>query len=142
MNLQGITIFIRKKPNWINYVNSVQEFKQFIESLVSNQPIIIGDLAQFSQPMKNLLLKLLEERNNVSLYSSSDIVDPILMSRIAFVEKEPLILTQEGLNLDAYNDSPKDYQSVYMNLSVLSDMNKMRAVKLNSRMVNLLLTNN
>lgn len=142
MNLQGITIFIRKKPNWINYVNSVQEFKQFIESLVSNQPIIIGDLAQFSQPMKNLLLKLLEERNNVSLYSSSDIVDPILMSRIAFVEKEPLVLTQEGLNLDAYNDSPRDYQSVYMNLSVLSDMNKMRAAKLNSRMVNLLLTNN
>ena len=142
MDLQGITIFIRKKPNWINYVNSVQEFKQFIESLVSNQPIIIGDLAQFSQPMKNLLLKLLQERNNVSLYSSSDIVDPILMSRIAFVEKEPLILTQEGLNLDAYNDSPKDYQSVYMNLSVLSDINKMRAVKLNSRMVNLLLTNN
>lgn len=142
MNLQGITLFIRKKPNWINYVNSVQEFKQFIESLVSNQPLIIGDLAQFSQPMKNLLLKLLEERNNVSLYSSSDIVDPVLMSRIAFVEKEPLVLTQEGLNLDAYNDSPKDYQSVYMNLSVLSDVNKMRAVKLSSRMVNLLLTNN
>ena len=142
MNLQGITLFIRKKPDWINYVNSVQEFKQFIESLVSNQPLIIGDLAQFSQPMKNLLLKLLEERNNVSLYSSSDIVDPVLMSRIAFVEKEPLVLIQEGLNLDAYNDSPKDYQSVYMNLSVLSDMNKMRAVKLSSRMVNLLLTNN
>lgn len=140
--LKGITLFIRKKPNWINYISNVQEFKDFIDNMVFDKPIVIGDVSLFSKQMRNMLLKLLEENKYVSLYSSTDIGDSVLLSRVACIEKEPPTVVYNGLDIEKYEDSPRDYQSVVSNLSILSSSFQLRATKLNPRYLNLLISQN
>ncbi len=139
-SLKGITLYIRKKPKWINYVNTAQDLRDFIDSCVFKSEIVIGDLALFSKPMKSMLLKLLEDKGNVSLYSSEDISDPVILSRVTFIEKEPVPKDMNGLDIDAYNDSPRDYQSVVQNLSTLPTSSKLVATKLNQRLLNFLIS--
>lgn len=140
--LKGINLFIRKKPTWINYVSNVQEFKEFIDNMVFDKPIVIGDVSVFTKPMRNMLLKLLEENKYVSLYSSTDIGDSVLLSRVACVEKEAPSKMLNGLDIEKYEDSPRDYQSVASNLAILSYGYQLRATKLNPRYLNLLISQN
>lgn len=47
-----------------------------------------------------------------------------------------------GLDIEKYEDSPRDYQSVASNLAVLSYNFQLRATKLNPRYLNLLISQN
>ena len=134
-----IKLYIRKKPAWINYIHDVNEFNQFIDVL-SDKVTVIGDVALFSNHMKNMLLKLLEERTNIHLYSSDDIHDPILLSRIAVIEKEPIEVIQNGLDLEAYEESNKGYMSVRSNLSILPSEIQLRSKSKTPRFIKFLVS--
>lgn len=136
-----VTLYIRKKDSiWVNYLRSVQDMDNFIDALNIDKPIVIGDVSLFNKPMKNRLLKLIEDRNNVSLYSSTDIGDPVILSRVARVVKELPQVISNGIEVDNYNESNKDYQSVSSNLSTLPFDIKLLSTKLSSRRLNLLLS--
>lgn len=137
----AVTLYIRKKEGiWVNYLTSVQEMDSFIDSIVTNKSLVIGDVSLFNKPMKNRLLKLIEDRNNISLYSSQDIGDPVILSRVAHVIKEPPTVVSNGIEVDLYNESPRDYQSVCSNLSSLPVDIKLISTKLSPRRLNLLLS--
>lgn len=138
--LKGITLYIRKKPSWVNYINNLKEFDDFLDSITVEKPIVIGDIALFNSQMKNRLLKVLEEYKHISLYASSDIGDSVLLSRISNVEKEAPVFIQNGIEKEKYEDSPRDYQSVASNLSSLSYNLKLHCKGLTNRILNLVIT--
>lgn len=133
-------LYVRKKPTWINYVSSVDELNQFIESFEgrlsyskSNKVPVLGDVTFFTKAMMNILLKFIEENPNVDLYSSTDLDDPVLLSRIPKVVKDVYDTVPSDFSTENYLDSPKDYQSVYMNLYKLPNSLKLRSTKLTQR---------
>lgn len=139
-DLKGITLYIRKKPSWINYLNNIKEFDDFLDSITVEKPIVIGDVAMFNTQMKNRLLKVLEEYKHISLYASSDVGDDVLLSRISNVEKEAPIFVRNGIEKEKYEDSPRDYQSVASNLSSLPYNLQLRCKGLTNRIINLVIT--
>lgn len=133
-------LYVRKKPTWINYVSSVDELNQFIESFEgrlsyskSNKVPVLGDVTFFTKAMMNILLKFIEENPNVDLYSSTDLDDLVLLSRIPKVVKDVYDTVPSDFSTENYLDSPKDYQSVYMNLYKLPNSLKLRSTKLTQR---------
>lgn len=136
-----ITLYIRKKEGlWINYLYNVQEMDSFIDALFSDKEVVIGDVSMFNQQMVNRLLKLLEERDNISLYSSTDLGNSVILSRVTKVVKEAPSFVPNGIEVDLYNDSPKDYQSVASNLSSLPNNIKLLCKKLSPRRLNLVVS--
>ena len=121
-------LYVRNKSKWINFIHSVEEFKEFEECYIQGRKMVIGDLAQFNKPMLNRLLKFIEENSDIDCYSSKDITDPILLSRFVEVVKEPLILASSH-SIEDFNNSDKDYMSAALYLSAMSNEAKLRAVK-------------
>lgn len=137
-------LYIRKKPGWINFVKDVEELNAFIDSFQerfmerSIRKPVLGDVSQFTSHMVNILLKFIEENDNIDLYSSSDIPNDILLSRISVIEKEPLPQLLGEYNEEQYFDSLQDYQSVLLNLSTFPMQYALRATHLSKRQLNLM----
>lgn len=122
-------LYIRHKPRkWINFVSNLEELKTFVDAFIPGRPILLGDLSQFNKYMLNLLLKFIEENPEVDCYSSSDVDDPILLSRFVQVIKEPMVINSM-MSSEEFQQSNKDYvavESAYPN--VPQDL-KLRIVK-------------
>lgn len=136
------TVYIRVKPTWINFIKDESELTQLVDTMDIYRPIVVGDVSLFSRSLKNNLLKVVEEYNNISIYSSSDIADGILLSRFTCVVKEAPQVIQNGTEVELYEDSPRDYESVMSNLSTLDRELQLRATKLNSRSLQMLISFN
>lgn len=132
-----MTLYIRKKPGWINFIHNIQEFREFISFYIPERHIVIGDISQFSKQMRNMLLKFIEDNNMVDCYSSQDIVDPVLLSRFPNVVKDPITYT-ENILPDQFLTSDRSYLSAIENLSHLSDEYKLLAPLLNQKLLSLI----
>lgn len=111
-------IYIRRKPKWINFITTVEELEAFSDNIAQTPGrICIGDLAVFSKSMKTRLLKLVEENSNVDLYSSEDLKDPILLSRIPIVVKD-YVRPQVNPSEEDFEKSGKTYVDIYTNISL------------------------
>lgn len=138
----GTILYIRKKPEWVNILRDAQELDMFMDSLTPGKEVVIGDVAQFNAGMRNRLLKIIEDNEGISLYASVDLDDPVLLSRVFKVVKDPVVLVKNGIELELYEDSPKDFQSVASNLSALRSSLQLRACKLPVRLINLIVGQN
>lgn len=84
------TLYIRKKPSWINFITS-DEINSFIEVYVlSKTSLVVGDYALWTPSARKKFLCFLESYPQVSVYSSININDPILLSRFTEVQISPL----------------------------------------------------
>lgn len=103
-------LFIRNKQNWINFLHSTEEFKQFLDNYIPGTQLVIGDISFFNSSMKTMLLKFIEENELVDCYSSQDIMDPVLLSRFIEVVKEPL--TYQTVSLEELRELEKTYPNI------------------------------
>lgn len=130
-------LYVRQKPNrWINFVNNVDEMKQFINSFIPGRSVVIGDVSQFNKHMLNMLLKLIEDSPEIDCYSSMDIKDPILLSRFTNVVKAPLQLLNSSQ--EEFYDSSRDYAAVQSAFSMMSNGKKLRMVKSKDQFIKIL----
>lgn len=119
-------LFIRNRScGYITFLHDKDEMVEFSTYYLPGRHLVIGDLSTFSKPMKNMLLKLIEENPALDCYSSSDICDPIIQSRFVQIIKDPLAL-KESHSLDDYLSSDKSHQSAIMYLSAFSSSQKLR----------------
>lgn len=133
-----MVIYIRHREGiWINFLHSVQEFNEFQEIYIPHTPITIGDVSQFNKYMKNQLLKFVEENPEVNIYSSYDIVDPVILSRAVQVVKQPMVVSPVT-DLEQFSDSNHDFLSAKMFLSSLSPESKLVATTLKRPYLSLL----
>lgn len=131
-------LYIRTKPAWINFIYSVEELDQLIESFPATKRFVVGDFALFDKKLQFALLKVLEDRGNIDIYSSQDISDGILLSRITCVYKEPLKYTFNGIDVQTFEESEKSYFDVVTDLSSVSNSYKLFCRKQKKRIVNLI----
>nr|DAI54937.1 MAG TPA: hypothetical protein [Caudoviricetes sp.] len=131
-------LYIRTKPAWINFIYSVEELDQLIESFPITKRFVVGDFALFDKKLQFALLKVLEDRGNIDIYSSQDISDGILLSRITRVYKEPLKYTFNGIDVQTFEESEKSYFDVATDLSSVSNSYKLFCKKQKKRIVNLI----
>lgn len=127
-----MNLYVRARQRWINYIHTVEEFRSLQDSYVPETPIVIGDLAVFNKPMMNMLLKFIEENPKVDIYSSSDIKDPIILSRIVSVIKEPLT-PSEGYSVEDFKQSDRSYLAIQENLQPFSYQKKLLCHKIDDR---------
>jgi hypothetical protein len=104
-------LYIRKRPSWLTFVNSVDELREIADNLVPGQNLILADLACWSNAMLTLLLKLVEENPAISVYSSTDSVSEVLFSRFSKIEKDPLGIKQNK-EPEKFERSPKEYHDI------------------------------
>lgn len=130
-------LLVRRRLGYINFLHNVDEFRQFIFNYVPGSKVLIGDLSYFNKPMKNMLLKFLEDNPLVDCYSSTDLDDSIILSRFVQVRKEPLLLTSSN-SLDDFKNSNKDFSSVEQDLSGFSTAKKLISFKASNRVLDLI----
>ena len=131
-------LYVRTKPQWINFIRDLQELKLFEENIIPGRSLIIGDVSQFTTPMRNRLLKLLEEHSYIQCYSSEDITDPILLSRFIKITKEPINYIRNA-SIEGFMESDRDYTATIENMSDKSDNLKLRLRKVNNLFLPMLL---
>lgn len=83
-----MTLYIRKHPKWVHFVNNVSELREFCTAYVHGTETLLGDLGRFNRPMINVLLRFLESNPAVDCYSSADLSDSVLLSRFTTIEKQ------------------------------------------------------
>jgi hypothetical protein len=135
------TIYIRKKPDWITFVSNVQELNNLIDVLPPNKRIVIGDVSVFSAPLRNRLLKIVEENHFVDIYSSKDLNDTVLLSRFVHIEKEHVVIQKNGIEMDSYEQGNKDFANVLSNLSSLPHSVMLRCVRLPYKLITAIVNN-
>ena len=79
-------LIIGGNPSSVILLDNIKDMREWV-STYFNQEVIIGDFAKFSEPMRGLLLKTIEENDMLSLWSSTDISDNVLLSRFQDVVK-------------------------------------------------------
>lgn len=80
------SLSIGGSPKGVIFFKDVKSLRDWFDSYF-NQECTIGDVSTFSTAMRGLLLKGIEENDMLSLWSSCDIQDDILLSRIQSVVK-------------------------------------------------------
>ena len=129
----------RRKGIWITYVHDTNELKEFVANYIPGRRFIIGDLALFNQTMLNVLLKFVEENSDVDCYSSSDIMNPILLSRFVEVIKDPVAIIPTH-SPDEFMNSVHDYVAAESFLEGWSNDKKLRAPICKSSTLKLLMS--
>lgn len=120
-------LLIRHRDNvWVTYLHDIKELREFISAYLPGRHLTIGDVSLFNSAMRTLLLKFVEENPEVDLYSSFDVVDPILLSRATEVIKEPLTYSRSN-SIDQFFESDKSYLSAQSLLASSSIESKLRA---------------
>lgn len=127
-------LFIRNKQNWINFLHSTEEFKQFVDNYIPGTQLVIGDISLFNSSMKTMLLKFLEENELVDCYSSQDIMDPVLLSRFIEIIKEPL--SYQSVSFEELRELEKSYSNIIG--TELSNVSKLYAYRASSSILNIL----
>lgn len=110
-----MTLYIRHKPRYVNFVHNIEELRTFELAYIPHTHVIIGDVGQFSQQMKNKLLKLIEENPEIDCYSSQDISDAILLSRFVKFCKEPVSFIP-SYSQEEFFTSDKSYMAAKVHL--------------------------
>lgn len=133
------TLYIRNKScSYITFLRTREDFVQFVDYYIPGRPLTIGDLATFNKPMRNLLLKFIEENPEVDCYSSEDIVDTVIQSRFIRIIKDPLEFVPDH-SLDAFKESDKSHLSALLHLSGASNQVKLRVPLLSNQLLKLVL---
>ena len=132
-----MNLYVRVRHKYINYLHNVQEFRQFLDMYISGTPIMIGDISVFNKPMKNMLLKFVEENPCVDCYSSSDIKDPILLSRCVNIFKDP-IQFHETPSVEEFKKSDRSFIAVQEYLPSFSYAKKLMCFKIDDRMLSIM----
>ena len=109
-------LYIRKRPSWLTFISTVEELHSIYDNIVPGQNFILADLATWNKQMTTLLLKLLEEHPQISVYSSTDSINEVLFSRFSQVDKEPLTVRQNK-EPEKFERSPKDYCDILAQMS-------------------------
>ena len=132
-------LYVRNKPDkFINFINSMDELKAFIDIFIPGKAVVIGDLSLFSKRMMDVLLKFLEDNPMIDCYSSSDITDPVLLSRFIKEVKDPLRFPTNLESIDKFKESNRDYVSVETYMGSCSDCVKLRLYKASNPVINIL----
>ena len=122
-----MNLYVRHRQGiWITFVHDVVEFKDLIINYIPGRKIVIGDVSQFNNTMMNMLLKFIEENHDIDIYSSEDVLNPILLSRILKVYKQPLAY-QETHSIDRFAESDRSFLASKTLLSRFSNDKKIRA---------------
>lgn len=129
-------LYIRKKAGYITFVHSVQELKEFIEIYIPGRKLLLGDLSTFNEAMFNVLLKFVEENPNIDVYSSTDLMKPILLSRFVEVIKDPLYITRSG-GVEEFLQSDRSYLQAQSSLPFSTEF-KLRAPISNQSMLKII----
>lgn len=104
-------LYIRDRKKWITFCYSVEDLNFQIQNYVPGRDIIIGDIAQFNNAMKQKLLKFLEDNPCISCYSEYEIADPVLISRFVRVIKERLEISTSQ-STEEFMKSAKNYPDI------------------------------
>jgi len=132
-------LYIRHKNIWINFVTTPEEFNDFVDALDKKKQTVVGDIALFNQKMKNMLLKVMEEYPLLDLYSSIDIVDGPILSRVVQIKKAHLTYPKHGVALDEFLETDRDYLAIDSYLSELKPSNKLLIKGTDKRLINLII---
>lgn len=132
-------LYIRnRRCSYITFLRSKEDFINFAEYYIPGRHLTIGDLATFNRPMRNMLLKFIEEHPEVDCYSSVDLCDTVVQSRFIQIIKDPLEFSGD-YNLDQFKESDKSFMSVLLYLNALPNSHKLRVPGINQQVLKLLL---
>lgn len=131
-------LFIRNHScGYITFLHDKLELLNFIDYYIPGRVLVIGDLATFNTPMKQILLKFIESNPSVNCYSSEDICDKVLQSRFVEIIKEPIKYSSNH-SVEDFKASKRDFLSSRLNLGALSYSRQLIAPSLNNQLLKLL----
>lgn len=116
-NAKKMVLYIRDRSQCVNFVHNVKELREFVGNYIYGTHVVVGDLSLFSGPMRSMLLKFLEDNPEVDCFSSTDLCDPVLLSRFSRVVKDRLVVSS-GSSEDSFRKSARDAVSAMMYLDV------------------------
>lgn len=129
-------LYIRSSDRWINFLHNIHEFRMFEEMYIPGTPILIGDISQFSKPMTNGLLKLLEDNPSIDCFSSKDLQNPVLLSRFVKVLKDPLVYSV-STSVEDFINSNRDFVSIKTSLPTISPDVQLRLYHCSNFVINM-----
>lgn len=109
--MAALYVRFRSQDRWVNMVHSIDEFRDLIDAYFPGTPLVIGDYSTFDGRMKSMLLKFIEDNPEVSVYSSEDVPDAILLSRFPNIEKVPLQISPYHDDA-SWANAKRDYANV------------------------------
>lgn len=134
-------LFVRNRNcGYVIFIHDKQELIDFINNYIPGRHLVIGDVAQFNKPMRQMLLKLLEENPQLDCFSTSDLVDPIIQSRFIEIIKDPIRYEVQH-NVENYLNSDRSHQSAKIFLSGLNSSFQLRVPLCNRQVLKLILKN-
>mgnify|MGYP005794907841 CR=1 FL=1 len=123
-----MTLFIRDKSVWVNFVHSIAELRDLVSSYIPGSRIVVGDVGLFSNAMVQVLLKFIEDHPEVDCYSSVELSDRVLLSRFIEIKKEPPVVVSDYSD-ETFLESDQSYLSARQHLG-LHDTELLYAVNL------------
>lgn len=127
-----MNLYVRVRNKYINFLHSVQEFKQFQDMYIPGTPVLIGDISYFNKHMLNMLLKFIEENPAVDCYSTMDVQDPIILSRTVGIFKDPIPLV-ESASIEEFKQSDRGFVAIQEHLHSMSYQKKLLCYKIDDR---------
>lgn len=100
-------------PKGVLFFNDIKSLRDWFGTYF-NHECTIGDVSTFSDAMRGLLLKGVEENDMLSLWSSCDLNDEILLSRVQSVEKNDHAVQFD----DNISEQPIPIQIAYMSARI------------------------
>ena len=112
-------LYVRDKSvaGLINFIHTPQELRAFLDYYVDGTQAVLGDISVFTGQMRSMLLKLIEDHPQVDCYSSTDVVDSVLLSRFVRVVKVPAGYRVEHSEKD-FLASDRGYESALQHLDI------------------------
>ena len=112
-------LYVRDKSvaGLINFIHTPQELRSFLDFYVDGTRAVLGDISVFTGQMRSMLLKLVEDHPLVDCYSSTDVVDSVLLSRFVRVVKAPASYPVDHSERD-FLDSDRGYESAVQHLDL------------------------
>ena len=112
-------LYVRDKSvaGLVNFVHTPQELRAFLDYYVDGTQAVLGDISVFTGQMRSMLLKLIEDHPQVDCYSSTDVVDSVLLSRFVRVVKASAGYRVEHSEKD-FLASDRGYESALQHLDI------------------------
>lgn len=121
------TLYIRKRTTTPEIVHNVSELRDFIADYIEGRKLLLDISLIYSGASRALLLKFLEDNPEVDCFSTTDILDPILLSRFRVIEKDPIPF-HPCYDDDKFIEGKHTYENAYQYLTC-SNAKKLLAVR-------------